>query len=283
MGHLKHEDMARMIGGNINKRARKKFLKHLSRCQSCSKVFTETLKFFEEEEGEQEEVFTLPVLQKKFPRFLYSVGDFFANKKLRPAFAAVVLILVLLTLPFILTRHGQISDQVQSIKERFLSPKSAYSFSGSPDEISSALRAGIFIEDLSVVVNHAKDKELKTKIGKRLIIQLRNISPEETDKLFPNPEDVGKLKKAVKNIERLIESRSLTEPFLFGRFLERTFLAAFQDKRPLPEDIEKFRQIARRPGLPPAVLIELDKLKTATENDDIKDACEKIEKIFFSY
>jgi hypothetical protein len=283
MGHLKHEDMAGMIGGNINKRTRKKFLKHLSRCQSCSKVFTETLKFFQEEEGEQEQVFTLPVLQKKSPGFLHRVGDFFANKRLRPAFAAAALILVLLTLPFILTRDGHISDQVQSIKERFFSPKSKYGFGGSPDEISSALRAGIFIEDLSVVVNHAKDKELKTKIGKRLIIQLRNISPEETDKLFPNPEDVGELKKAVKNIERLIESKSLTEPFLFGRFLERSFLDTFKDKRPLPKDIERYRQLARKPGFSPEVLKEFDKLKIATVSNDIRETCEKIEKIFFSY
>jgi hypothetical protein len=281
MKHLKDEDMARMISGNIRKWERKKFLKHLSRCESCNKVFTETLRFFEEEERAQEKVSTSPDLQKTTPPFLQWAGDFFANKRLRPAFAAAAIILVLLTLPFILTRAGHISDQLQSIKERFLSPKAKYGLGGSPDKISSALRTGIFIEDLSVVVNHAKEKELKTKIGKRLILQLKNISPGETKKLFPNPEDIGELKKAVKNIEGLLESQSLTDPFLFGRFLEQSFLDTFKDKQPLPKDIEKYQQIANKFGFHSDVLTALTKLKNMTASDDIRETCEEIEKIFF--
>lgn len=281
MEHLKEEDMARMISGDTSKRERKKILKHLSRCESCNKVFTETLRFFDEEERAQETISISPSLQKTAPHFLQWVGDLFANKRLRPTFAAAAIILVLLTLPFILIKDGHTSAQIQSIKERFLSPKAKYGFGGSPDKISSALRAGIFIEDLSVVANTAKYKELKTKIGKRLILQLKNISPEETKKLFPKPEDIGELKKAVKNIEALMESKSLTESFLLGRFLEQSFLDTFKDKRPLPGDIEKFQQIARKLGLPPEVLKDFDKLKTAAAYEDIRTTCEEIEKIFF--
>lgn len=280
MIHPDVEEIARFAEGNVDKSEHDKFIKHIARCDKCRKVYSTTLKFVEKEKTKKK-VPGLPGFQAALSSILHYVSNFFANKRLRPAFAAVILILLLLTVPFFFDRGGPIDDQVQSIKERFLSPKSEYGFSGSSDEISSAIRAGIFIEDLAVVSNHAEEKTLEKKIGERLIVQLKNISPGETDKLFPNPEDIGEPEKAVKNIEELIESHSLTGPFLFGRFLELSFLGTFKDKCPKSEEIEKFQQISRELGLPPGVLRALNEFKNVTTKNDIRNICEEIEKIFF--
>jgi hypothetical protein len=281
MAHLEIEDISRLAEGNVDKSEHDIFIKHIAQCEKCRKVYCTTLKFVEKERAKKK-VPGLPGFQAVLSRILHYASNFFGNKRLRSAFAAVILILLLLIIPFFFDKGGLIDDQVQSIKERFLSPKSEYGFNGSPDERSSAIRTGIFIEDLAVVSNHAEKKALEKKIGERLIAQLNNISPGETDKLFPNPENIGEPEKVVKNIEKLIESHSLTGPFLFGRFLEMSFLDTFKDKSPQPEDIEKFQQIAQKLGLPQEeVLRALNKLKNATSKDDIKHICEEIEKIFF--
>jgi tetratricopeptide (TPR) repeat protein len=101
MTHLKEEDMARMISGNAGKKERKKFLEHLSRCESCNKVFTETLRFFEEEE-QGEEVLRLPgYATKEESRFRRVFDAMFKRPILVPALAVVIIILLIV--PFLLT------------------------------------------------------------------------------------------------------------------------------------------------------------------------------------
>lgn len=101
MTHLKEEDMARMISGNVGKKERRKFLEHLSRCEFCNQVFTETLRFFQEEER-SEEVLKLPAYAaKEESRFRQVIDALFKRPILVPALAAVIIILLIVT--FLLT------------------------------------------------------------------------------------------------------------------------------------------------------------------------------------
>jgi len=101
MTHLKEEDMARMISGNVGKKEGKKFLEHLSRCASCNKVFTETLRFFDEEE-KAEEILRLPGYSiKEDSRFRQVIDVMFKHPILAPALTAVIIILLIV--PFLLT------------------------------------------------------------------------------------------------------------------------------------------------------------------------------------
>lgn len=101
MTHLKEEDMARMISGNVGKKERKKFLEHLSRCESCHKVFTETLRFIDEEER-SEEFLKLPGYAKRVvSRFRQAIDAMFKHPVL--ASSLTVVIILLLIVPFLLT------------------------------------------------------------------------------------------------------------------------------------------------------------------------------------
>jgi hypothetical protein len=280
MTHLELEEIAKFAEGNVSKTEYEKFIKHITKCEKCRKIYSTTLTFVEKERT-QKKVLRLSSFQKAASCLLQYAASFFANKRLKPVFAVSAILLILLTVTFIFYNGGYTNAQVQSVKERFLGPNSNRGFSGSPDKISSALRAGIFIEDLSLAINHAKEKDLKTKIGMRLFLQIKNISKKEAKKLFPKSEDAGYLKKVIKNIEEFMERNSLIEPFLFGRFLERSFLDTFKDKRPLLKDIERFQPVALNLKLSTTILKDLEKLKTVGTYDDIRDICEDIEKIFF--
>jgi hypothetical protein len=280
MTHLKEEDMARMVQGNIGRKERKKFLAHMAECDSCSKIFSETLKFFEEEERMEER----PVAAPAIPRYRLVLEFLFRKPVLVPAFGAALVVLIVFLVPLIFNNGSYTDTQVQDITDRFLSPKSIYSFNGSPDKIFSAVRAGIFIEVLPVLKDTAKTKEQEEAAGKisgKLVIQLGNIAKVEVDRLFPDPKDVGRIEEAVKKVETFMERHTLSGPFRFGRFLERSVFDTFKEKRPDRADIDTFRQMSRELDLPPGVFKGLDKLETTTAYDEIRNICKDIEKLFF--
>lgn len=285
MGHLKHEDMARMIGGDIDKRTRKKFLKHLSRCESCSKVFTETLKFFEEEEKD-EELLKLPAYGKRAgSRFWEAVGTMVKKPVLVPALAAVIIILSIGFFLIIGPGPGSLNAKIENAKAFVSEIKSqgSYSLVESKDIKDSAVCTGIIVEYLLLLEKSPEEEDFLREITEILKIELRHIFKSETDILFPDLVNINR--KNLPNVSRSIAgqlaARSLSDPFLFGRFLERTLLNTFEEKRPEAEDIDKYLQIARELEFPPGVVTRLKQLKETPRFITVRSLCTEIKKIFF--
>ncbi len=280
MRHLEDEDIARMIEGNIDKKEREHFLKHLSECDSCLGVYTETLKFVEEER-KSKAILKFPNLGEIADRFRQAIGTMFPKKRLIPVAAA--LIIILLMVPFALNelhqrriRNAQVGFIADSVNEM-----ETYAFSPSKDKIYAAVRAGIFIEDISLLVNTGGNEELKTKITKMLSSELKIFISEKSSL----PQSLANIDRknyetVVQRIRELMEKQSLSELFEFGCFVEYSILSTFENKTPNLEDIDKYQQIANEFDLPQGVFKELNKLKPTIEVEKSKNICIAIKQIF---
>jgi hypothetical protein len=285
MTHLEDEDIARMIEGKISKKERETFLRHLSECSACFNVYTETLKFVEGEK--QGKVPGIEKIKAALQRFRLAAGTIFPNKRLVPAFAvSITIVLVgIFVINYLLHRAIEIENNKTAYIEKTIEEienRDVHAFSGSKGEIYAALRAGIFIEDLSLVVKAGGKKDLKTKIIKMLGRQL-NVFAGEKSTLFPELENIERknVETVVNRIRELMEKRSRDGLFRFGRFVEHSILAAYENKTPKPEDIEKYRRILQKyeETLPPGVFKELKKLETVSrveENREIFIAIKEI-------
>jgi hypothetical protein len=287
MKHLEDEDIARMIEGKISKKERETFLRHLSECNACFDVYTETLTFVEKER-KKKTILQLPEPVKVTGHlFLQGTRNLFKTRRpvLVPAFAA--LIIIVLIMPFLLkyvlhrgienNKIGYIKNSLMEIENR-----GVHAFSGSKGEIYAALRAGIFVEDLYLVVNADGNEELKTKIIKMLSRQLNTFGIQKSA-LSPELENVERknVEAVVNRIRELIEKRSLADLFRFGRFVEHSILSTYENKIPKPEDIEKYGRTLRKyeGTLPRGVFRELKKLKPATGVEESKTICIAIKEI----
>jgi hypothetical protein len=288
MRHLEDEDIARMIERKISKKERKNFLKHFSECDSCLTVYTETFKFVEKER-KHSTMLRLPIIEKiKIPaqHLWKDIRALFSNRIFRPAFAALIIILILV--PFGLKeRHNrkienakiqQIAGDIENI--------GSHPFSPSRDEISAAVRAGIFVEDILLLVNTAGEEELKAKIGKMLNDELKIMFKNETDSLFQDLENIEKknFERIVQNIQKRIEKRTLSKLFGFGRFVEHSILSTFENKRPQQGDIDKYQRIVQEYNnkLPRGVFNQLKKLKPTTGMEESKKIFLDIKEIILS-
>jgi hypothetical protein len=285
MKHLKEEDMARMISGNVGKKERKKFLEHLSRCEPCNQVFTETLRFFQEEER-SEEFLKLPGYAAKEESRLRQVIDaLFKRPILAPALAAAVIILLMV--PLFIT--GPAPDSLKNKRDNakaFISDiisQGSYNLTGSKNIIDSAVCTGIIIEDLYLFVKAPGEEHLFREMVEILSVELRNILKDDIDRLLPGFSNMKRenLQKTVGSIEKQLTQRSLTEPYGLGRFLEQTLFDTFDEKKPGEEEIDKYLKMAREMELPPGVVTKLEELKKAPGFETIRNLCKEIKKIFF--
>lgn len=290
MKHLEDEDIGRMIEGTISKKERENFLKHLSECNTCFEVYTDTLKF-EEKERKRPAILKLPIIEKikiSAHGLWQDIRTGFKNKRpvLVPAFA--VLIITLLIGPFVLKElhdsrieKAQIQQIVVDIENIGSQP-----FSPSRDEIYAAVCAGIFVEDLSLVVNAGGNEELKTKISKMLSDELKTIFKNESDPISRDLENVERknFKTVVEGIRELIEKRSLSDLFRFGRFVEHSTLSFFESKTPKQKDIEKYRRIIQKykDQLPIGIFKKLKKLRATTRVEESKKIFLDIKEIILS-
>ena len=282
MRHLEDEDIARLIDGTISKKEREDFLKHLSECETCLSVYSETLMFLEKEKKRKTIWELLPNPKETADRFGNAIGTMFPKKRLIPALA--VLIIILLMVPFVLNefhkrriKNAQVEFIAKSVEEM-----ETYAFSPSKDEIAAAVRTGIFVEDLSLLVN-TDEKELKTKIAKMLSGELK-IFISETSALPQYLANIDRknYKTIVQNIRDLVEKRSLSELFRFGCFVEHSILSTYENKTPDQEDIDKYQRIAQKykDKLPIGVFKELKKLTPTIEKEKSKTICIAIKQIF---
>lgn len=283
MKHLEDEDIARMIDGTISKKERETFLKHLSECDTCLSVYSETLKFIEDEEKEKEKIPFIEKIKILIRRFWHVTETIFPKKVLIPATAALIFILIITP---ILVNHFHQQEirnaQAGFIADRIMDMESA-NFAPSEDETYAAVRAGIFVEDLSLVVQTSGKQELRKKIAGRLNDELKILFKSEAASLFPDLEHIEKkdLEKVVQHIRELLEKRALSELFQLGRFVEQIILSTFADEPPQPEDIQKYLLIARKHQLPVGISKDLENLGKSTKAGEIREFSRNIRKIFF--
>jgi hypothetical protein len=284
MRHLEDEDIARMIEGTVSKTERETFLRHLSECSACFNVYTETLKFVEGEK--QKKVPWIEKIKPALQRFRLTVGTIFTNKRLIPAFVSSIIIVLIAIFVMNHLLHREIENNkmvyIEKIVEE-IEDREVHAFSGSKGEIYAALRAGIFVEDLSLVVNAGEKEKLKTKIAKTLSRQLEVFASKKSPLLheLANIEKKN-VETVVKRISGLFASHSYSELFRFGRFVEQSILSTYENNTPKQENIEKYQRILQKyeDTLPLGVFRELKKLKTTTGDKEIRDVFISIKEIF---
>ena len=290
MRHLEDEDIGRMIEGTISKKERENFLKHLSECSTCFEVYTDTLKYVEKER-KRLSILKLPIIEKigaALHGLWLGIRDWSANKKpvLVPAF--IVLIIILLIVPFVLKElhnkrieNAKMQQIVMDIENMRIP-----TFSQTKDELYAALCAGIFVEDLTSVFNTGGNEELVTKICKILSYELRTIIKNQLDSIFRDLENIERknLKSIIEDIEELIEKRSLSDPFGFGRFVELSILSSFENKLPSQNDIVKYERFLQKykHKLPRGIFKELKKLKITNGVEESKKIFLDIKEIILS-
>ena len=271
MKHLEDEDIGKMIEGTVSKNERENFLKHLSECDSCLTVYTETYKFVEEERKPKINERIIKLIEKlaNHPFWQYIRTQFKTRRpRLVPTFA--VLIIILLIVPFVLKEHHDRSILYDKIKQTVVGRESmgGHAFAPSRDQNYAAIRAGMLVKDLSLLVN-TNEKEMTTKTGKMLIHELKKIFKSETDSLE-------------QRIRELIEKQSLSELFKFGWFVEDTILSTAENKTPNQDDIEKYQQTIQkyRDKLPQGVFKKLDNIKSTSGVKKIEEVFVDIREIF---
>ncbi len=285
MKHFEPEELARFVEGKVKDAEQETFIKHLAECGECFKAYTDTLKFIEEEYKKR---FTLkfPNLEKikmAIHRFWQDMRAWVRNRRpvLVPVFAASII--VLLIVPYFLnTLHEKRIENAKLLQIGLdIENIGTQGFAPTGNEPAAALRAGIFVEDLTLVVNAGGNEDLKRKITKMLGSQLKIFASQENP-LPREPEDIEKknLPGLVQRIRDLLKQRSLTELFGFGRFLEHSLLLTFEKKLPAPGDLEKYLTLAREQDLPQGVLKNLEELKTTKSVEQGKKYCIAIKNIF---
>lgn len=108
MKHLSDEDIARLIDGKTGKKERAAFLKHISDCEDCLTIYTETLEFIEAEKQEPTAA-TFPGPLEILSRIKQPVSSIFPGKKwiLVPALAILLIVFLLIIVPVILKQPAR--------------------------------------------------------------------------------------------------------------------------------------------------------------------------------
>ncbi|MCX6580176.1 MAG: zf-HC2 domain-containing protein [Candidatus Aminicenantes bacterium] len=282
MKHLEDEDIARMIDGTISKRERERFLVHLSGCNSCLSVYSESLKFIEEE-NKNRVMLKLPRVGAVIDGWRRQARTFFVGNRLMPVYAVLLIVVVLL--PFLLKENAQVHYIEECVTE--MEVRGIHRFSDSNDPMYASVRAGIFVEEISVLIDYGGKEDLRGKLAARLFNELKVLFNDEAVSLLPDP---GHLEEesfdvVVRSMGTMLEKRRLSGLFQFGRFVERGILVSVDGKRPLVEEVERYRRLVAgeyNDKLPPGVLKELNKFGAVTGINESKEILTGIKDIFLA-
>jgi hypothetical protein len=283
MIHLEDEDIARLIDGKISKNERKQFLEHLSGCDECLMIYNESLTFVQQDQ-KRKFFLKMPDLEKIILRFRQLSKPIFSDKRLILAYA--VLLIGIILMPFLLLREN---SQVTYIEESMatIEHRGSHSFISSTDPLFAAVRAGIFMEELSLLVDYGGKEELKGKLVRGLMNELKVIFNVEADSLLPDLVHVeeGTIETIEQRIRVMLEQRSFGELFQFGSFIEHSILGSFEDQVPNREQIEKYRDTINKKykdALPEGVLRELNKFPYEVDMKENKEIFLNIKEIFLA-
>ncbi len=292
MKHFKAEEIARFAEGHVVKSEQEEFIAHLAACERCFKAYTDTVKFLEVENKNRfaSKFPGLVKIKNALPGFwrdiLIPFKTFKTGKPLLiPSLA--ILIILLLGGPYVFKtlRHSRIEKaQFQQI-ERDIENMEARGFGPSRSEVFAAVRLGIFLEDLSLLVHSGSNRELESQIIDRLSSELKPVAGS-SNPLIDNLPDTNRanFKEILKAIRELMERRALDEFFRFGGFLEHAILSSYANESPKPGDIDKYGEIARKYSLqfPPGVLKEWEKLNASPTNKKTREIFCDVKEIFLS-
>jgi hypothetical protein len=291
MKHLDDEDIARFVDGHVDEDEREVFLEHFSKCEKCLKAYTETIKFVEEEERRKYIVkFPIP---GKMLNYNYKLLFAFLTQKKVYITAFAILIIFIVTFPYIRNKihdNKMPGKKIQYIEEGIKKIENAekyaekYAFTPykGKNKVNAAVRTGFFIEDLHILLQSSQKEELKTKIIGRFAKELKTIFANEEKSLLAELEIIKRedVKRINKKMQTMLENQSLSEPYQFGRFIERSILSGFEDKRPGKREIEKYLAIAEKNNLPPGVLKDLKRLKDTPGLNKNMEICQDIKEVF---
>jgi tetratricopeptide (TPR) repeat protein len=275
MTHLKVEEISRFAEGNANKAERERFMEHIAQCEDCRIAYSATLEFVESERVKKK-CLKLPGTPKiKIPPFLHSIGDILAKKRLVTAFSAITVIITGVIL-FNIYSNMSYSEMYKQQREIFRGNEVKNEFSAFDDILMGnfrAVRAGIFVEDLFLMLKNSDEKNMENTLA-LLNKELKLLLRDNYNKLFPAPVKAKEkeLKKVVLVINESCE-KSLTEAFQFGCFVEKTIFNTFKAKCADKDEVMRFLKIAEKNTFHRDVIENLKRV------NDITDI-EKYRKIF---
>ena len=285
MKHPEEIDIARFVDGNITKAEREAFLDHFAQCESCLKAYTDTLKFA----AQRKKRFwfqSFPIITNVsvYPS-LQSAGFFFKRKLAVPAPAFVILLLVLLFPLIWKNTHNESNNAKLKYIEEYIMKKedqANYGLFPSKNLITSAIRAGFFIEDLKVLFDSGGKKELETKISGMLEAELKKIAANQDELAFLGQEEMSKtnFKNVIVRLQDFLEAKSLSQLYQFGRFLEQSILATFEKKTPKKNELEKYLQIVRKYNLPKVVFDKIEEIKNTGATTEGRELWNDVKEIF---
>jgi hypothetical protein len=284
MKHIEIEDIGRLIDGSVSKREKKQFLEHMSECKTCLTLYNETLKFMGEDQKSRS-LLKLPTFEEITNYIKHIFEAIFTVRKYRWAAATLIIIVVMAAFLWHTSSSGSQGKieqaQIQHIEKR-LQNIEIQAFFPSRDKIYEAIRAGIFVEELSMLIQTDAPEELRIKAREILRAEINRLTGDKNSsvKEWSHP-DQKNLDTMVRGIRELMEKYSLTELFLLGRFLEQSILSTFENKAPPQEDIERYQQIARAYKLPPGVFKRLQMIKKTSDLREIRNLFKEIEQVFF--
>lgn len=291
--HLTDEEIGCLIDGTMSKKERKKARAHLSNCDACLDTYTQTVAFLGEER--KRESISFRDVFSRFPSFrrktkqrgAQPVAPVFVTRGFRWALAMIVLFALMI--PFLLKKHQDpvIHDaKVQYIAKTIIEENvknngELISFSGNSDEIIAAVRAGIFVEELLVMVETAGKENIVTELNNRLTGHLKKIFKDQTRQLFPELGhiDRGNIKKLIKHIGLQLEKRKLRRFFSFGRFIEAGILSTFEGKTPRQADIEFYMEMVKTYDFPVGILNRLKTIASAPDAASAREHLLEIKKV----
>ena len=283
MKHLDDEDIALMIDGRVSKEARERFLKHLFQCDTCFKIYNESLNFIEQED-KKKIFFKMPNHGKIADQFWQPTKTMLANKGLIPVYTVFLIAIILL--PFLLIKDNSRIEYIEKSIAGLKSNESHY-FMSSNNLVYAAVRTGIFTEELLCLSKYSGEENLKGEVVHRLVNELRVIFKTEVDSLLPDLvyTEEGAFETAVWHIKHMLDQQLLGEFFQFGRFVEQSIFSSFNNKLPCLERVGKYRQLIvykYHKKLPVGVLKELNKFSGATRIRESNDIFMNIKEIFLS-
>jgi hypothetical protein len=284
MKHIEIEDIGRLIDGNVSKQEKKQFLTHMSQCKTCLTLYNETLKFMGEDQKSKAPL-KLPAFGEITSRIKHVFESIFTVRKYR--WAAATLIIFVVTAAFLWqVFYGGGIGKIEQAQIRYIEKRvenlEIKAILPSRDKIYEAIRAGIFVEELSLLVRTNAPKELRIKTLQILSAEINRLTGDKNTIVKELTSiDKKNLDIMVRGIRELMEKHSLTELFLLGRFLEQSILSTFENKTPHKEDIEPYQQIAQTYKLPPGVFKRLERIKKISDIKEIRNLLKEIEQIFF--
>lgn len=282
MVHLEDEDIARLIDGSVSRKERERFLKHLSECDSCLSVYNESLTFMEQEEAHEETSLRKEPDKTHSPGFLEVLNNLIRDRRYQLAAAALLVIVIIL--PFFLGNHLPIDESfpakrlsIEKTVDRIEFKSSQALFPSTSRELA-AVRIGIFVEDLALLVHAEHRSPLKENIIDILSSDLL-LFVKEDHPILRELTDAhkGNLEKLVHKILVLMEDHSKGDLFRFGRFIESTYLGTYENKQPSAADIDKHKRVLRQhKELPRGVS---DEFQSINDSGKTKQSCKSIKEI----